>query len=130
MIDGFNTIFYFSAIHQGQDARCALSGTEHGAAGNYRKPAIKSADIANRRPGLIGIGVDGFGNVYVFNHSIFSKSETAANVGKQKFIKSPLIGKPIFARRIRAICPRLSGRLFKVFIASYNAVTADLSDLP
>jgi hypothetical protein len=38
--------------------------------------------------------------------------------------------KPIFARRVRAICPRLSDLLFKLFNASYNAVTAGLSGLP
>jgi hypothetical protein len=38
-----------------------------------------------------------------------------------------LYRKPIFARRLRAICPRLCARLFKLFSASYNAVTAGLS---
>ena len=65
--------------------------TKHIAGGNYRKPAIKSADAVNSCPNLIGIY--GYGNVYLFNHSIFTKSETAANVSEQKFIKSPLIGK-------------------------------------
>ena len=65
--------------------------TKHIAGGNYRKPAIKSADAVNSCPNLISIY--GYGNVYLFNHSIFTKSETAANVSEQKFIKSPLIGK-------------------------------------
>ncbi|MFZ2168619.1 MAG: hypothetical protein WAW61_03170 [Methylococcaceae bacterium] len=34
--------------------------------------------------------------------------------------------KPIIARKVRAICPRLSWRLFRVTDASYNAVIAGL----